>query len=102
MDYSSRKLHLQQDMQEREPIRIGRFQIDTNRHVNNSKYILMAEEYLPEGFLVKELRAEYKKEAVLADLICPKVKKMEHSVLVSLENETGEPYAVIEFVEEEI
>lgn len=61
----------------------------------------MAEEYLPDGFFVKELRAEYKKEAVLSDLICPKVKETEHQVMVSLENESGEPYAVIEFVEDE-
>lgn len=100
MDYSGRKIRLQQDMQAKEPVRVKRFQIDTNRHVNNSKYILMAEEYLPETFQVKEMRAEYKKEAVLSDLICPKVKSAEHLVMVSLENEAGEPYALIEFMEE--
>ena len=86
-------------MEEKEPLRVGRFQIDTNHHVNNSKYILMAEEYLPEGFQVKELRVEYKKEAVLGDLICPKVKETEHGIMVSLENEGKKPYAVIEFME---
>lgn len=100
MDYSGRKIRLQQDMQAKEPVRVKRYQIDTNRHVNNSKYILMAEEYLPETFQVKEMRAEYKKEAVLSDLICPKVKSVEHLVMVSLENEAGEPYALIEFMEE--
>lgn len=100
MDYSGRKIRLQQDMQAKEPVRVKRFQIDTNRHVNNSKYILMAEEYLPETFQVKEMRAEYKKEAVLSDLICPKVKSEEHLIMVSLENEAGEPYALIEFMEE--
>lgn len=101
MKYSDRKIHLQQDMEGREKQRVGRSQIDTNHHVNNSKYILMAEEYLPEGFQVKELRAEYKKEAVLGNLICPKVKETEHRVMVSLENERKEPYAVIEFMEDE-
>lgn len=100
MDYSGRKIRLQQDMQAKEPVRVKRFQIDTNRHVNNSKYILMAEEYLPETFQVKEMRAEYKKEAVLSDLIYPKVKSAEHLIMVSLENEEGEPYALIEFMEE--
>ena len=60
----------------------------------------MAEEYLPEGFKTGELRVEYKKEAVLADIICPKVSVEEHRVFVSLENETGTPYAIAEFLEE--
>ena len=101
MNYSGRKIHLQQDMEEKEPLRVGRFQIDTNHHVNNSKYILMAEEYLPEGFKVKEFRAEYRKEAVLGNLICPMVKETERRVMVSLENDAKEPYAVIEFMEDE-
>lgn len=102
MNYSHRKIHLQQDMQAKEPVRVRKFQIDTNQHVNNSKYILMAEEYLPEGFKVRELRVEYKKEAALFDLICPKVKETDHLVMVSLENEAGKPYAVIEFIKEEV
>ncbi len=87
-------------MEAREPIRVGRSHIDTNHHVNNVKYIAAAQEYLPEHFNVREFRAEYKKAAVLSDLLCPKVKKTEKRVLVSLENEASEPYAVIEFRED--
>ncbi|MBO5303827.1 MAG: acyl-[acyl-carrier-protein] thioesterase [Lachnospiraceae bacterium] len=100
MECASRKLQLSENMQSKEQIRVQRFHIDTNLHVNNSKYVLMAEEYLPEGFKTGELRVEYKKEAVLADIICPKVSVEEHRVLVSLENETGTPYAIAEFLEE--
>ena len=68
--------------------------------MNNGKYVMLAEEYLPSGFKVGKLRAEYKKAAVLADLICPKVKQESGRVVVSLENEAGEPYAAVEFGED--
>ncbi|MBO5371707.1 MAG: acyl-[acyl-carrier-protein] thioesterase [Lachnospiraceae bacterium] len=100
MTCADRKLQLREDMQEQEKIRIQRFHIDTNQHVNNSKYVMMAEEYLPEGFKVGELRAEYKKAAVLMDTIYPKVAINEHQVIVSLENEEGSPYAIVEFLED--
>lgn len=100
MECASRKIRLPEEMQPKEPVRVGRFHIDTNYHVNNSKYVMMAEEYLPYHFKVKELRAEYKKAAVLSDVICPEVKETEGKVTVSLENEAGMPYAIIEFLEE--
>lgn len=100
MECVGRKIRLPEEMQQKEPIRAGRFHIDTNYHVNNSKYIMMAEEFLPPYFKVKELRAEYKKPAVLYDVICPRVKAEEGKVTVSLENEAGMPYAAVEFLEE--
>ena len=100
MECAGRKISLPDQMEPKEPLRVGRFHIDTNRHVNNGKYITMAEEYLPETFKVKEVRAEYKKAAVFSDVIFPKAGKEEKKVTVSLENETGEPYAVIEFMED--
>lgn len=99
MAYADRKIRPLGEMDAKEPLRVGRFHIDTNRHVNNGKYIMMAEEYLPEGFKVRELRAEYKRAAVLSDVICPKVKETEQKIIVSLENEAGEPYTLIEFME---
>lgn len=99
MECADRKITLAENMEEKEPIKVQRFHIDTNQHVNNSKYVTMAEEYLPEGFKVRELRVEYKKAAVLSDIIYPKVKKMDQQVMVSLESESGEPYAIIEFIE---
>lgn len=98
MAYADRKIRMAEGMRDEEAIRVGRFHIDTNHHVNNSKYIMMAEEYLPEGFKVGELRAEYKKAAVLSDMIYPRVREMPNSVQVSLDNGKREPYAVIEFI----
>lgn len=99
MECFERKIQLEEDMTLCEPIKVQRFLIDTNQHVNNSKYVMIAEEYLPEGFKARELRVEYKKAAVLSDIICPKVKIKEHQVIVSLENENKEPYAIVVFLE---
>ncbi len=81
-------------------MRAGRLYLDTNRHVNNGKYIMIAQEYLPEDFKVCQIRAEYKKAAVRPGIIYPKVKEGCGRFLVSLENEAAEPYAIVEFRED--
>ena len=102
MNRAGRKIPLEEDMQPKEPVRVGRCHIDTNRHVNNGKYVMIAEDYLPADFKVREIRAEYKKAAILSDLIYPKVKYQESRVVVSLENEAAASYAVVEFMEEHV
>ena len=102
MDCASRKIEYPAEMEPKEPIRVGRFHIDTNRHVNNSRYVQMAEEFLPENFVAQELRAEYKKAAVLSDMIYPKVQVDGRKITVALEDSKGSAYAVIEFLEEEV
>lgn len=102
MECADRKIRLEEGMQPKEPVRIGRFHIDTNHHVNNGKYVMIAQEYLPEDFKVQEIRAEYKKAAVFHAMVYPRVKELDGRILISLENEAAEPYAVIEFREENI
>lgn len=99
-EFADRRLRRPKDMQTAPAITAGRFCIDTNRHVNNGKYVLLAQEYLPEDFKAGSLRAEYKKSAVLADRIVPGIVEEEGKITVSLENEAGEPYAIVEFMED--
>ena len=70
---------------------------DSNHHVNNGKYVLMAEEFLPEQFLVSELRVEYRKAAVLGDIMYPFVENTEEKIAVVLADKEKSPYAIIEF-----
>ena len=56
----------------------------------------MAQEYLPEDFTVGQMRAEYKKQAVLNDVILPKVKEEGDIYTVVLESPEKEVYAVVE------
>lgn len=70
MDYAPRKIRLPEHMEEAGRLVIMKHQIDTNHHVNNAQYVDMAVEALPEeadGREITEIRAEYKKAAVLGD-----------------------------------
>ena len=52
---------------------VAKHHIDTNHHVNNAQYVEIARELLPEDFQIGQLRAEYKKAAVLGDRIYPRI-----------------------------
>jgi len=97
MDYAPRKLTVPTEMIEMTGFPVVKQHLDTNHHVNNAQYVKMAEEYLPEGFRIGQLRAEYKKSARLQDFIIPKVRNDENSCTVALTDETGSPYAVMVF-----
>lgn len=101
MDYAPRKIRLPEQMKQMEKFSVLRHQLDTNHHVNNGQYIQMAREFLPEGFQVYQLRAEYKKAAVLHDGILPMVDTGDGCCTVALCGEDGKPYAVVEFQERE-
>ena len=53
--------------------------------------------YLPEGFEIKQLRAEYKKQALLGDVFYPYVEEHDGTYGISLNDSGGSAYAVIEF-----
>ena len=73
-----------------------RYHIDTNEHVNNCQYVQMAMEMLPCDISVHQLRVDYKKSAVLGDMIFPKVSEEAERIVVELCDGTGKPYAVVE------
>ena len=64
--------------------------------MNNGQYVLMAQEYLPADFAVKQMRAEYKNQAKLGDIIVPSVHEENGVYTVVLDNTAGEAYAVVE------
>ncbi len=98
MDYADRKIALPEVMEAKTSFPVEVYHLDTNHHVNNGQYVKLAGAYLPQDFEIAQMRAEYKKSAVLGDMICPKVYEEENRVLVSLEDEAGNPYAAIEFM----
>ena len=97
-EWSDRKIKIEGAYIEEHPITVPRFFIDTNEHMNNGKYILTAESYLPVGFEVGRIRAEYRKPAILGDVLYPIIYKKEDTVTVVLSDEERKPYAVIQFV----
>ena len=96
-DWSERKIKTADTGVKKEPVAVQRFHIDTNHHVNNGKYVLIAEEYLPEQYPVHSVRVEYKKAAVLGDCLYPQIFTGEGETTVTLSDENGKPYAVIQF-----
>ena len=97
MEYLGRKLPTLPGGEQKAPILVPHYFIDTNHHVNNAKYILMGEECLPEGFSVSRIWAEYKKAAVLGTVIVPFVAVEPERISVRLTDEGGMPYANIIF-----
>lgn len=99
MECDSRKVSFPGQMEAREPFPVHKYHIDTNQHVNNGKYISMAQEYLPSGFETGKMRAEYRKAAVYNDMIFPYVAGNREKITVKLADEEGNPYAIIELEE---
>jgi len=105
MDYAPRKIAIPENGKCEEPIVVRKHHLDTNHHVNNGQYISIALEYLPEGFLIGQMRAEYKKQAFLDNILYPYVVNMQGALetagkdryVVSLQDEQGVPYVNMEF-----
>lgn len=96
MDYAPRKIVLPPQLEEAGRIRIMKHQIDTNHHVNNAQYVDMAREVLPEGAEIGEIRAEYKKAAVLGDEVILRRARTGGSYVVSFCGEDGTIFANVE------
>lgn len=98
MEYADRKIALPEEMTAQKSFAVEVYHLDTNHHVNNGQYVKMAGAYLPRDFEIAQMRAEYKKSAMLGDEIFPKTAVGDRTVTVSLEDESGNAYAVVEFL----
>ena len=103
MEYGSRKIAVPKDgdIIKCDRIEVTKQHLDTNKHVNNGQYIRMAVECLgQEDFKVSGLRAEYKKQVRLGDVLYPvviKSKKEDNDIYtVSLNDSEGSPVCVVE------
>ena len=96
MAYAPRKIAVPKDGAEEEPFTVKPHHLDTNHHVNNGQYVRMAMDYVQEKFEVRQLRVEYKMQALLGDIIYPVVCGGEGTYVVSLNNEDGKPYCIVE------
>lgn len=104
MDYAGRKIAVPEGGCMEENITVNPHHLDTNHHVNNAQYVRMAAAYLPESFEIGQMRVEYRKQALLHDVLHPYVVKRtaesgEELYTVSLQDEEGKAYANVEFKE---
>ncbi len=85
MNYRDRRIILPKENGEMlEPIKVLRADIDYNKHMNNANYVRMAMELLPENFVVKGLRVEYRIAAKLGDMLIPTIYRNDGSITVAL------------------
>lgn len=99
VEFASRKIVLPKELEDGESFPVRRHQIDTNEHVNNCQYIQMAIDVVPECERAGQIRVEYKKSAVMGDIIYPKMAVEKQRKIVELCDAEGNPYAVVEFKE---
>lgn len=98
MDYQPRKIVIPEGATKSDQvsITIGEHHLDANGHVNNGQYIKIAMGFVPQNLNYKRLRVEYRNQAHLGDVIYPVVYRTDSSYTVSLDNEEGVAYSVIE------
>lgn len=97
MDYAPRKIMVPEGGGNEEPIVVKKHHLDTNNHVNNGQFVDMAMTYLPEDFVIRQMRAEYKKQAFLEEVLQAYVVHTDDKCVVSLNDESGRPYVIVEF-----
>lgn len=93
----TRRITVPEELEARKSFEVQPFHLDVNHHVNNGQYVQIAGAYLPEDFRIHQMRAEYKKSAVLGDTIFPQVGRTEEGYIIVLGSEDGKPYATVEF-----
>lgn len=97
MEYTSRKVLPPREGIRGEAITVKKHHLDTNCHVNNGQYVGMAMEYLPEHFVIRQMRAEYKMQAFLGDVLYPELARTDNSYSVRFLDAQGKPYFSAEF-----
>ena len=96
MEDLPRKIALPKEMSVYGSVPVMKQHLDTNLHVNNVQYVAIASEVLPEGSEICGIRAEYRKAAVLGDILILKVAIEDSKYVVSLCAEDGSVYANVE------
>ena len=114
MEYLSRKISFPKEVETRslQEIVIQPYHLDTNMHVNNNRYISMSDECIRAlreddyRYVTKRLRAEYRMQAHLNDVIYPVcyTRREQNDVIytVSLNDKDGKPYCIVEVTKSKI
>lgn len=97
MNYASRKIIVSGEGIRQKPIFALKSHMDTNHHMNNSQYIKIAQEYLPYGTGVSQIRVDYRRPVGASVSMIPVIYEFDDTYTVMLQDENNEAYALIEF-----
>lgn len=105
MDYKSRKIAVpKHDGMARDTTVIVPAHLDSNHHVNNGQYVRFAMGIIPGNEIVTDFRIEYKKQAVLGDIVrtvdygLELTADWQNKRLIALDSDDGSTFAVAEIV----
>ena len=100
MEYLPRKIRLPKEVNPAvmEGMKVYRYHIDKNDHMNNSNFIQFAQECIPEDTFICVMRGEYKKAAKVKELLIPYMYESgDKFYTISLRDESGDIFANVEF-----
>ena len=97
MSQVPRRMSIPEGGTELSAVTVTRHHLDTNHHVNNAQYIEIARECLPEKTKIRRIWAEYRKAAVLGDVMVPYRVPSEagDAEIISLRDPEGQVYASV-------
>lgn len=101
MEYASRRISVPEETIMGDTVLIKKHHLDTNHHVNNGQFIKIAMECVGSSFQVRQLRAEYKKQMHLGDVLTPYTALTEEGKhVIVLKDTTAAICCVVELEEE--
>lgn len=100
MEYAPRRIKVPENSTLGEAIVIKSHHLDTNQHVNNGQFIRIAMDSLEQNFHIIQLRAEYKKQVLLGDILTPYISRTDEGKhVVVLENAERDVCCIVELEE---
>ena len=100
MEYAPRRIKIPEESFTGEPVHIKDIHLDTNQHVNNGQFVRIAIDSLERDFPVAQLRAEYKKQVLLGEILTPHLSRTcEGRHVIVLENSGKDICCVVELEE---
>lgn len=105
MEKSDRKIVIPENIKKvikADIFKVRESHLDFNNHMNNREYVRMAIDFTPKPIemdRLRQIRVEYKKAAILGDVIFPTYyfDDENRKIYVSLDSEAGEIFAKVEF-----
>ena len=80
-------------------IKVRRSFIDSNNHVNNGRYVMEGLDLIEQDD-IRKLRVDYRKAAMLGDIIYPSIYKNEDVTQIVLNDADDNPYVLLEVEKE--
>jgi acyl-ACP thioesterase len=101
MEYAERRIKIKdipEDLYEtKAEITVTESMIDVIGHMNNMQYVLVSNDYLPEGYRYNQVRVEYLMPALKWDKIVVKQYRDDERLICLLVSPDGDKYAIIEY-----